>query len=41
MTLPLTHFADLVHLNTNRIADPLTAGIEQFVELNHIEPRNS
>ena len=37
MTFSLTRFADLIHLNTDRIADPLTAGIERFVGLEHIE----
>jgi len=36
----MTRFGDLVHLNTDRIADPLAAGIERYVELNHIEPKN-
>jgi type I restriction enzyme S subunit len=36
----MTRFADLVHLNTDRIADPLAAGIERFVGLEHIEPEN-
>jgi len=40
MSHPLTRFADLVHLNTDRIADPLAAGIERFVGLEHIEPEN-
>ena len=40
MTLPLIRFSDLVHLNTDRIADPLAAGIERFVGLEHIEPEN-
>ena len=40
MTLTLTRFSDLVHLNTSRIADPLAAGIERFVGLEHIEPEN-
>jgi type I restriction enzyme S subunit len=38
--MTLTRFADLVHLNTDRIADPLAAGIERFVGLEHIEPEN-
>jgi type I restriction enzyme, S subunit len=36
----VTRFSDLVHLNTDRIADPLAAGIERFVGLEHIEPEN-
>jgi type I restriction enzyme, S subunit len=40
MTFRLTRFGDLVHLNTDRIADPLAAGIERFVGLEHIEPEN-
>jgi type I restriction enzyme S subunit len=38
--MTLTRFADLVHLNTDRIADPLAAGVERFVGLEHIEPEN-
>ena len=38
--MPLSRFGDLVHLNTSRLADPLAAGIEQFVGLEHIEPEN-
>jgi len=38
--MTLTRFADLIHLNTDRIADPLAAGIERFVGLEHIEPEN-
>ena len=38
--MPLSRFGDLVHLNTSRIADPLAAGIERFVGLEHIEPEN-
>lgn len=38
--MTLTRFADLVHLNTDRIADPLAAEIERFVGLEHIEPEN-
>lgn len=38
--MTLTRFADLVHLNTDRIADPLAAGIARFVGLEHIEPEN-
>jgi len=37
---PLTRFADLVHLNKNRTADPLAAGIDRFVGLEHIEPED-
>ena len=40
MTIPLTRFADLVHLSSMRTADPLAAGIERFVGLEHIEPEN-
>jgi len=36
----MTRFSDLVHLNTDHIADPLAAGIERFVGLEHIEPEN-
>ncbi len=38
--MTLTRFADLVHLNTDRIADPAAAGIERYVGLEHIEPEN-
>ncbi len=38
--MTLTRFADLVHLNTDRIADPVAAGIERYVGLEHIEPEN-
>ena len=38
--MTLTRFSSLVHLNTDRIADPLAAGIERFVGLEHIEPEN-
>lgn len=34
----MTKFADVVTLNTSRIADPLAAGIERFVGLEHIDP---
>lgn len=40
MTNSLVKFSDLIHLNTDRIADPLAAGIERFVGLEHIEPEN-
>jgi type I restriction enzyme, S subunit len=33
-------FADVVTLSTTRTADPLAAGIERFVGLEHIEPEN-
>lgn len=38
--MTFTRFSDVVHLNTSRIADPLAAGIERFVGLEHIEPEN-
>ena len=38
--MTLTRFSDVVHLNTSRIAEPLAAGIERFVGLEHIEPEN-
>ena len=38
--MTLTRFADIVHLNTSRSADPLAAGIERFVGLEHITPEN-
>jgi type I restriction enzyme S subunit len=39
---PMTHirFADVVTLSTTRTADPLAAGFERFVGLEHIEPEN-
>ena len=36
----MTKFADVVTLSRARIKDPLTAGIERFVGLEHIEPEN-
>ncbi len=36
----MTRFADVVALCTSRTADPLAAGIERFVGLEHIEPEN-
>jgi type I restriction enzyme, S subunit len=36
----LLRFADLVHLNTDRVSDPAFAGIDRFVGLEHIEPEN-
>ena len=33
-------FADVIHLHTDRVADPASAGIERFVGLEHIEPEN-
>jgi type I restriction enzyme S subunit len=38
--MTLTRFADVVTLSTTRTADPLAAGIERFVGLEHIEPEN-
>jgi type I restriction enzyme, S subunit len=38
--MALTLFADVVTLSTTRTADPLAAGIERFVGLEHIEPEN-
>jgi type I restriction enzyme, S subunit len=38
--LSMTPFADVVTLSRSRIADPLAAGIERFVGLEHIEPEN-
>jgi type I restriction enzyme S subunit len=37
---PRVRFGDVVRLNTDRAADPLAAGIERFVGLEHIEPEN-
>ena len=36
----MTKFADVIHLNTDRVADPASAGIDRFVGLEHIEPEN-
>jgi type I restriction enzyme S subunit len=33
-------FGDIVNLNTARVADPLSAGIERFVGLEHITPED-
>jgi|GEM_PF-950409 len=33
-------FGDVVRLNTERCADPVTAGIERYVGLDHIEPED-
>lgn len=33
-------FGDVVRLNTDRIPDPLTAGIERYVGLEHIQPED-
>lgn len=38
--MTLSRFGDLVHLNTDRIPDPLAAGVERYVGLEHIEPEN-
>jgi len=40
LTHSRTRFGDIVHLNTSRIADPVAAGIERFVGLEHITPEN-
>ncbi len=40
MAYSLTRFADVVTLSSARTADPLAAGIERFVGLEHIEPEN-
>jgi hypothetical protein len=36
----MTRLADVVALSTSRTVDPLAAGIERFVGLEHIEPEN-
>jgi len=36
----IVKFGDVVHLNTDRVSDPLAAGIERYVGLEHIEPEN-
>jgi type I restriction enzyme, S subunit len=38
--MTLTRFADVITLPSTRTADPLAAGIERFVGLEHIEPEN-
>lgn len=40
MSYPLVKFGDVVHLNTDRVADPLAAGIERYVGLEHITPED-
>ena len=35
---PRVPFADVVHLNTDRVADPAAAGIERYVGIEHITP---
>jgi len=37
---PLVQLADIIHLNTDRVSDPASAGIDRFVGLEHIEPEN-
>ena len=36
----LVKFGDVVHLNTDRVADPLAAGIVHYVGLEHITPED-
>ena len=38
--MTLTLFSDVVHLNTDRIKDPLSEGIERYVGLEHITPED-
>jgi type I restriction enzyme, S subunit len=38
--MTLTLFSDVVHLSKDRIKDPLAAGIERFVGLEHITPED-
>ncbi len=40
MTHPLSRLSSVITLSTSRTADPLAAGIERFVGLEHIEPEN-
>lgn len=40
-TYPTVAFGDVVKLNTDRIADPLAAGIERYVGIGHMEPEDS
>lgn len=37
---PLVKFADVIHLNTDRVSNPTSSGIDRFVGLEHIEPEN-
>jgi hypothetical protein len=34
----MTRLADILTLSTSRTADPVSAGIDRFVGLEHIEP---
>lgn len=36
----MVRFGDVVKLNTDRVADPLTSGIERYVGLEHITPED-
>ncbi len=38
--MTLVRFEDVIHLNTDRVTDPASAGIDRFVGLEHIEPEN-
>ncbi len=38
--MTLVRFEDVIHLNTDRVSDPASAGIDRFVGLEHIEPEN-
>src|SRR5690349_6975281 len=40
MTFHFTRFAEVVSLSSVRTANPLAAGIDRFVGLEHIEPEN-
>jgi type I restriction enzyme S subunit len=38
--ISIVKFAVVVRLNTDRVSDPASAGIDRFVGLEHIEPEN-
>ena len=38
--MTLVRFEEVIHLNTDRVTDPASAGIDRFVGLEHIEPEN-
>lgn len=35
--MTLVRFEDVIHLNTDRVSDPLSSGIDRFVGLERIE----
>ena len=38
--MTLVRFEDVIRLNTDRVTNPASAGIDRFVGLEHIEPEN-